>query len=251
MAIAEAYLAGKARTAANPDVYQVIIHATPDMLTPDTETAPAPASADPPRTADHTTPAAAPGFTSHCHIEDGPAISRAALQMIACDAVRSWISSDHDGQPLNVGRRRRDPTPAIRRALRDRDKCRCRYPGCHRRATQAHHVQWWIYDGETSLDNLISLCKYHHRLIHDGKATIATPASGMFTFYGRDGTAIPNSPPLPPPDGPLSAQHDADVTPGTIVPPWYGERLNLDYAIAVLFANQQVRQAKKEAALAA
>ena len=267
VAIAEAYLASKARTAANPDVYQVIIHATPDMLTPDT--IPVPAS---PGSAASTTSSAAPagpapptpdapatappairltGLASRCHVEDGPAISRAALQMIACDAVRSWITTDPSGQPLNVGRRRRDPTPAIRRALNHRDNCRCRYPGCHRRATQAHHIQWWIYDGETALDNLISLCKYHHRLIHDGKATIATPAPGVFTFHGRDGTPIPNSPPLPPPDGPLSAQHDAEITPDTIVPPWYGERLDLDYAIAVLFANQQVRQAKQEAALAA
>ena len=83
--------------------------------------------------------------------------------MIACDAVRSWISNDKNGEPLNVGRRRRDPTPAIRRALRERDKCRCRFPGCHRRATQAHHIQWWIHDGETSLDNLISLCKLCRR----------------------------------------------------------------------------------------
>ncbi len=241
--IAEAYIAGKTRTADNPDVYQVIIHATPDMLTPHQAAAPA--------SGEQVTLTAAPGFASRCHVEDGPAISRAALQMIACDAVRSWIGNDKNGQPLNVGRRRRDPTPAIRRALNDRDKCRCRYPGCHRRATQAHHIQWWIYDGITALDNLISLCKYHHRLIHDGKAAITTPAPGVFTFYGRDGTPIPSSPPLPPPDGPLSAQHDADVTPDTIVPPWYGERLDLDYAIAVLFANQQVRQARHDAALAA
>jgi hypothetical protein len=39
--------------------------------------------------------------------------------------------------------------------------------------------------------------------------------------------------------------------PDTIVPPWYGERLDLDYAIAGLFGNQQVRQAQREAALAA
>jgi hypothetical protein len=39
--------------------------------------------------------------------------------------------------------------------------------------------------------------------------------------------------------------------PDTIVPRWYGERLDLDYAIAVLFGNQQARQAQREAALAA
>ena len=31
--------------------------------------------------------------------------------------------------------------------------------------------------------------------------------------------------------------HDAQITPETIIPPWYGERLDLDYAIWVCFAN--------------
>jgi hypothetical protein len=182
------------------------------------------------------------GQTFQCHVEDGPAVSKAALQRIACDAVWSWISHHANGDVLNVGRRRREPTPAIRRALRERDKCRCRFPGCHRRATQAHHIRWWIYDGDTSLDNLISLCGYHHRLIHQHGYQIATPAPGVFTFYRPDGQQIPPSPPLPEPSGQLHDQHDAEITADTIIPPWYGERLDLDYAIAVLFGNQTVRQ---------
>ena len=239
--IAEAYIAAKARAAQNPDVYQVIVHATPDALVPD-DPAPDAAAAD-----DHGVGERA----SRCHVEDGPAISRAALQQIACDAVLSWISHDARGNALNAGRRRREPTPAIRRALRDRDQCRCRFLGCGRRAAQAHHIRWWLYGGHTRLDNLISLCKYHHRLIHRRRYSIGTAASGMFTFFRPDGQRIPDSPPLPEPDGPLGGQHDAEITPGTIVPPWYGERLDLDYAISVLFGNQQAREARQQAALAA
>ena len=226
--IAESYVAGKTRDAQNPDIYQVIVHATPDALVPGAPAAPLPAS--------------------RCHIEDGPAISRAALQQIACDAVLTWMSHDEHGNVLDVGRRRREPPPAMRRALRERDKCRCRFPGCHRRATQAHHIRWWLYGGITSLDNLVSLCKYHHRLIHQHGYSIGTAPSGSFTFFRPDGKPITGSPSLPEPDGPLHDQHDAEVTPETIVPPWYGERLDLDYAIAVLFGNQQAR---REAALAA
>ena len=229
--IAESYVAGQARDAQNPDTYQVIVHATPDALVP--------------------VPPAERVHTSRCHIEDGPAISRAALQQIACDAVLSWMSHDEHGDVLDVGRRRREPPPALRRALRERDKCRCRFPGCHRRATQAHHIRWWLYGGITSLDNLISLCKYHHRLIHQhGYGIGATPAGG-FTFFRPDGKPITGSPSLPEPDDPLPGQHDAEITPQTIVPPWYGERLDLDYAIAVLFGNQQARRARQEAAVAA
>jgi len=68
--MAESYIASKTRDVQNPDIYQVIVHATPD--------APVPGP-----------PAATPAQPSRCHIEDGPAISRAALQQIACDAVLS------------------------------------------------------------------------------------------------------------------------------------------------------------------
>ena len=45
-------------------------------------------------------------------------------------------------------------------------------------------------------------------------------------------------------DGTIGDWHDADITPETIIPPWYGERLDLDYAIYTCFANaaNQARQ---------
>jgi hypothetical protein len=84
--------------------------------------------------------------------------------------------------------------------------------------------------------------------IHQHGYSIGTTPAGSFTFFRPDGKPIPDSPSLPEPAGPLFAEHDAEITPETIVPPWYGERLNLDYAIAVLFGNQQAR---REAVLAA
>ena len=250
--IAEAYIAGKTRDAQNPDVYQVIIHATPDALIPDHALAGAPLPPPPPPPTPPARPLPSAAATSRMGRRS------ASKRCSGSPATRSGPGSatSANGDVLNVGRRRREPTPAIRRALRERDKCRCRFPGCHRRATQAHHIQWWIYDGETSLDNLISLCGYHHRLIHQQGYQIGTPAPGVFTFYRPDGKQILASPPLPPPNGQLHEQHDAEITPDTIVPPWYGERLDLDYAIAVLFANQKVRQQRqerqeREAALAA
>jgi hypothetical protein len=57
-----------------------------------------------------------------------------------------------------------------------------------------------------------------------------------------DGTAIPASPPLPQPGGTIGNCHEADITPETIIPPWYGERLDLDHAIYVCFANAARRR---------
>ena len=100
-----------------------------------------------------------------------------------------------------------------------------------------HHIQYWSSGGRTKLDNLVSLCKAHHMLIHERGYLIAAARDGTFAFYRPDGPAIPASPPPPQADGMIGDCHDADITPETIIPPWYGERLDLDYAIHVCFAN--------------
>jgi len=51
------------------------------------------------------------------------------------------------------------------------------------------------------------------------------------------GEIIPACPPLPCADGDIRNCHDARIAPDTIVPAWYGDRLNLDLAIWACFAN--------------
>jgi hypothetical protein len=89
------------------------------------------------------------------------------------------------------------------------------------------------------------LCKYHHMLVHDRGYLIAAARDGTFSFYRPDGTAIPVSPPLPAPDGMIEDYHDAEITPETVIPPWYGERLDLDYAIHASFANARAEQERR------
>ncbi|MDQ2815275.1 MAG: HNH endonuclease, partial [Actinomycetota bacterium] len=138
---------------------------------------------------------------------------------------------------LDAGRRRRRPTSAQRRAARDRDGCRCRYPGCESHRTDLHHIQYWANGGSTSLENIISLCPAHHRLIHDRGYLIAARPAGTFTFYRPDGTELPACPAQPEPRGTIGDCHDASITPDTIIPAWYGEHLDLDHAIYTCFAN--------------
>src|SRR6202043_1913561 len=151
--------------------------------------------------------------------------------MIACSASWSWMLHDSAGKLLDLGRRRRRPNAALRRAARERDKCGCRFPGCESRRVDLHHIRYWSHGGRTSLDNLISLCKAHHMLVHDRGYLIAAPPGGGFAFYRPGGTRLPASPALPPPGGTIGDCHDAQITPDTVIPPWYGERLNLDQAI--------------------
>ena len=66
-------------------------------------------------------------------------------------------------QPLDVGRDQRLVTPAIRKALEQRDKA-CAFPGCRVTASgcEAHHIIPWWTGGETALSNLVLLCPHHH-----------------------------------------------------------------------------------------
>ena len=173
------------------------------------------------------------------------AISVTTAQMIACSSSWSWMLHDSAGKLLDLGRRRRRPNTALRRAARERDTCRCRFPGCESRRVDLHHVQYWSNGGRTKLDNLVSLCKYHHMLVHERGYLIATTRDGTFAFCHPDGTAIPASPPLPQADGTIGDCHDADVPAETNVPAWYGEHPDLDYAIYVCLANAQTKEERQ------
>jgi hypothetical protein len=253
--VAEAFLAGKVAGADDAEVYQVVVHVGTGAITPA-----GPAGAG--RPADPAGPAGVSGETpptappvpatpgdpadpARCHVEDGPAVSVSTAQMVGCSAGWSWMLHDSAGKLLDLGRRRRRPNAALRRAARERDHCRCRFPGCESRRVDLHHIQYWSHGGRTTLDNLVSLCKAHHMLVHDRGYLIAAARDGTVTFYRPDGTMIPASPPLPVPDGTIEDVHDADITAETIIPPWYGERLDLDYAIYVCFANARIEQERR------
>jgi hypothetical protein len=77
------------------------------------------------------------------------------------------VDRDAEGHVLSVGRRTRSLPPALRRALEARDRG-CRFPGCGLRFTDGHHIVHWADGGETCLDNTVLLCRFHHRLLHEG-----------------------------------------------------------------------------------
>ena len=125
--VASAYLGDKVASAANPDIYQVVLHVGTDVLT----AAAGDVSAETPSSAASEPVAGHPADPSRCHLEDGPAISSATAQRMSCSATFSWMLHDHTGDVLDVGRRHRRPPPAMRRAVRERDGYRCQYPACN------------------------------------------------------------------------------------------------------------------------
>ena len=84
-------------------------------------------------------------------------------------ATRAWCGSSSGMGGLTVGRRRGRSRRRCGARLRSRD-AGCRFPGCtHARFIHAHHIKARAKGGPTTLENLVQLCSYHHRLVHEGR----------------------------------------------------------------------------------
>ena len=112
----------------------------------------------------------------------GAVIGAEAARRLACDASVTRVVLDPASRPLDVGRRSRVVPPAIRTALVVRDRG-CAFPGCDRPPpwTDAHHVRHWADGGATSLDNLVLLCRRHHRTVHEGRWRLGRDPTGRWT----------------------------------------------------------------------
>jgi hypothetical protein len=125
-------------------------------------------------------------------IEGGRNVSAETSRRLSCDAgVVHWL--DNKGEPLSVGRKTRTIPPAIRRALRRRDSG-CRFPGCTcSRFVDAHHIKHWADGGETGMNNLVLLCRRHHRMVHEDSFGIRTRADGQVYFVDPQGKYLPEA----------------------------------------------------------
>ncbi len=121
------------------------------------------------------------------HFEDKPWLSPDTARRLSCDASLVTVLEDDAGNVLNVGRKSRIVPSPIRRALRERDGV-CQYPGCHESEhVDAHHIQHWADGGETSLENLVTLCRFHHRQLHRGCFDIRLNGVSAEIFYSAKG----------------------------------------------------------------
>ncbi|HZW59366.1 MAG TPA: DUF222 domain-containing protein [Woeseiaceae bacterium] len=230
--VAESYLAAGDTVSATADRYQVVVHVAADTL-----------KSVPECDAGVSAETSLPGLGDPAYLEQGPHLAAETARRVACDSGIVRLAEDEDGVPLSIGRRSRAIPPALRRALTTRDGG-CRFPGCtNTRFVDGHHVRHWADGGETSLDNLVLLCRRHHGLVHEGGFRCEHGANGHVVFHAPSGEN-------------LSAQrqatgiaHDADVmrwldrympelevAADTCVPRWYaGERMDWDLAVGALF----------------
>ena len=70
------------------------------------------------------------------------------------------------------------------------------FPGCGaRRFLHCHHIRHWPL-GPTDLDNLVLLCSYHHRLVHEyGWRVELGAVPGTSRWYRPDGSRYEPGPP--------------------------------------------------------
>jgi hypothetical protein len=112
-------------------------------------------------------------------LENGMPISSKTVERLACDGCLSRVLMA-DSLVIDVGHATRSVSSSQKRALKARDK-HCRFPGCDRPVgwTAAHHVEFWSRGGPTNLSNLISLCHFHHRCVHEGGWQVVKAAGGF------------------------------------------------------------------------
>ncbi len=172
--------------------------------------------------------------------EEGVGVPAETSLRLCSDAEVVPIKRGADGSVLDVGRRRRTVDWRLRKALEARDGG-CRFPGCDSRLrTHAHHIKHWARGGETALDNLVLLCPFHHRTVHEGGWRVEMDERGVPRFFNPLGVQMPVVPevpeigglPVPDPDYGLARWHGQDgIGPWTGTTLWQGETPDLNWAL--------------------
>jgi hypothetical protein len=207
--VAETYLNNSESSGSTADRYQVVVHVTAETS----------------------------------NLEDGPHVTAETSRRIACDCAVVAIKENENGEPLSIGRRSRSIPPPMRRALRARDKG-CRFPGCtNTRFVDGHHIKHWADGGETSLDNLVLLCRHHHHLVHEGGFACEKSPDGELKFKDQRDETLAPSPMMPGVAANDDVQQwmdreffEANIDSETCTAKWYaGERMDWDLAVGGLF----------------
>lgn len=96
----------------------------------------------------------------------GPTALNSADWML-CDTTIRFIETDEHGVPVKISTPLRKIPHWLRQSVFARDNG-CAFPGCDRPVgwSDIHHVTPWEQRKEHQLDNLVTLCGFHHRLVH-------------------------------------------------------------------------------------
>ena len=128
------------------------------------------------------------GTDLNAHVEMigvGP-VPREILGTLTPDTELAGMVFDRAGRPLWLGRKQRLANAAQRLAVAVRDGG-CFECGAPMHRCELHHVREWHRDGgRTDVDNLVAVCRKHHRWLETGNLVVIRTADG-YVVRPRDG----------------------------------------------------------------
>ncbi len=128
----------------------------------------------------------------------GVVVAMDAVRRFLCTATVQTVVEGPDGSVVGLGRASRTPSAWMMRQLRYRDRA-CTFPGCaNSRFTQAHHIRWWSRGGSTDLENLVLVCTFHHRLVHERGWNLERTSTGAVRWFRPGGVRYRAGPTHPP-----------------------------------------------------
>ena len=216
--VAESALAANLDGGIPGDRYQIVVHVDTEVLREDGDTT-----------------------VGQSALEDGSYVSAETSRRMECDAATVVMRHRPDGRALDVRRKTRTVSPALRRALAARDR-HCRFPGYSVRHCDTHHIRHWADGGSMELDNMLLLCRHHHRSVHEEEFSVEAARNGALRFFFPHGRRLPDAPSAPfwigPPLEPLRSHLQSEgvtIGPDAATRHWHGKHLNEGWAIDVLW----------------
>jgi hypothetical protein len=102
-----------------------------------------------------------------CDLEGSGVVHPEIARRISCDCRLQFVVRRDNGTAVGIGRADRNIPPYLRREMLARDGG-CTFPGCGtRRYVDGHHIWHWEDGGPTNLENLTTVCRFHHKLLHE------------------------------------------------------------------------------------
>ena len=135
-----------------------------------------------------------------------------------------------------MGRKTRTIPTSIKRALLQRDTT-CRFPGCCNRVfVEGHHIVHWANGGETSLENIVGICSFHHRFVHEYGYRVELDERQQPRFFDRRGQLVTETVERPRPrllgiPALIDAHAELDISAETNEPHWDGMPVNYEWVI--------------------
>jgi hypothetical protein len=128
-------------------------------------------------------------------LEGGALVHPDTAARLLCDG-RLRVVLDEGGRTVGIGYTSRVVPPWLADEVKAIYGC-CGFPGCHSKSfLQCHHAVPWP-EGPTDLTNLLPLCAFHHRLVHEAGWKVRIRAQGIAEWSLSDGKLFSPGPSPP------------------------------------------------------